>query len=41
LGDLRPNPVYLFINVAFALAGSFALGAFWFASLTRKLFYPL
>ena len=29
--------------LAFALAGSFAfaLGAFWFASLTRKLFYPL
>ena len=27
----------------FALAGSFliALGAFWFASLTRRLFYPL
>ena len=29
--------------VAFALAGSFALAlcAFWFASLTRKAFYPL
>jgi DHA3 family tetracycline resistance protein-like MFS transporter len=29
--------------LAFALAGSFAfaLGAFWFATLTRKLFYPL
>jgi len=29
--------------LTFALAGSFgvALGAFWFASLTRKLFYPL
>ena len=29
--------------LAFALAGSFALAlcAFWFASLTRKLFYPL
>ena len=29
--------------LAFALAGSFAFafGAFWFASLTRKLFYPL
>jgi hypothetical protein len=28
--------------LAFALAGSFALAlcAFWFASLTRKLFYP-
>jgi hypothetical protein len=28
---------------AFALAGSFAfaLGVFWFASLTRTLFYPL
>jgi len=27
--------------LAFAPAGSFALGAFWFASLTRRVFYPM
>lgn len=39
MNDVRPYPDWL----VFALAGSFALalGDFWFASLTRKLFYPL